>query len=328
MGKFKDGINNAALRTGNTIATPLRRWGEIGNAVANVLVQWKSSAKNTAEVWKQTIDTLMDNFLNFSKVEGKWYQRFLKWTINLASAVTRRPMMIGWAALASTANQWIRQPFKKLLYTPGKMFKGMRNATRIFSKKKGFDFTDYDTHETGKDTRINQIKEKRFGFFGKGWSKSAEKEKPVEVKKAESQKLVEPKKEAPKSESTAVIPAPTPAPAPLEKPSTPKEEPPKSINEIEKKYKEESEKKDKDAQAKEFPKRNTMDESFKKQYIKDYEKTLGWKASEEGILERWKKNKKWDNIDQIMIVVKKENPTMAEYFDSLLAKKTPAAKVA
>ena len=29
-----------------------------------------------------------------------------------------------------------------------------------------------------------------------------------------------------------------------------------------------------------------------------------------------------------MIVVKKENPTMAEYFDSLLAKKTPAAKVA
>jgi hypothetical protein len=28
------------------------------------------------------------------------------------------------------------------------MFKGMRNATRIFNKEKKFDFAAYDTHET------------------------------------------------------------------------------------------------------------------------------------------------------------------------------------
>lgn len=206
MGKFKDGVNNAGLMTGNTIATPLRRWGEIGNAVANVLVQWKSSAKNTAEVWKQTIQTLTDNFLNFSKVQGKRYQRFLKWTINLASAVTRRPAMIAWAGVLSALNQWVWKPFTKL--APGKLFKWLWNATRILSKKKGFDFQTYDTHETGKDTRINQIKENRIGFFS--WGNSEKKktnegsveEKQPEIKKEEVKKeevkaepKVEPKKE-------------------------------------------------------------------------------------------------------------------------------------
>jgi len=57
---------------------------------------------------------------------------------------------------------------KLIIDTPVKLFKGVRNATRIFSKKKGFDFQVYDTHETGKDTWINQIKEKRIGFFGAG----------------------------------------------------------------------------------------------------------------------------------------------------------------
>jgi hypothetical protein len=46
--------------------------------IANVLRQGKSSAKNTAEVGKQTVDALVDNFLNFSKVDGKRYQRLTK----------------------------------------------------------------------------------------------------------------------------------------------------------------------------------------------------------------------------------------------------------
>lgn len=183
MGKIEQTINTAGLRTGNTIATPFRIVGEWGNALANVLRQWQSSAKNTAEVGKQTIDALVDNFLNFSKVEGKRYQRLTKGTINLASALTRRPAMIAGAGVLSWLNQWVIQPFKKLLYTPGKMFKGMRNATRIFSKKKGFDFASYDTHETWKDTRIQKIHDKRFGFlWAKTWSSENIKEEKKEVK--------------------------------------------------------------------------------------------------------------------------------------------------
>jgi len=219
MAKTKDLVGTWALRVGNTVATPLRRGGEIGNAVANVLRQGQSSAKNTAEVCKQTIDSLVDNFLNFSKVEGKRYQRLTKWTINLASACTRRPAMIAGAGIASTINQWVRQPFKKLLYTPGKMFKGMRNATRIFSKKKGFDFENYDTHETGKDTRVQGWKEKKRGFlWGKGkeekggrerkWGKEEGSEKKPEVApvtKEQAEKKIEKTVEKPKAEPKPVV---------------------------------------------------------------------------------------------------------------------------
>lgn len=78
MGKLKNNIYTVGLRTGNTIATPFRRTGEIANAAANILRQGQSSAKNTAEVGKQTIDALVDNFTNFSKVDGKRYQRLTK----------------------------------------------------------------------------------------------------------------------------------------------------------------------------------------------------------------------------------------------------------
>jgi hypothetical protein len=101
-----------------------------------------------AEVQKQTLNALVHNFLNFSKVEGKWYQKMLRIPVNAVSACTRRPAMILASDVTSSFNQGIWQPFKKLLYTPGKMFTGMRNATRLFSKKKGFDFQTYDTHET------------------------------------------------------------------------------------------------------------------------------------------------------------------------------------
>lgn len=200
MGKLIQGLENASLRTGNTIATPLRRWGEIANAVANIPRQGISGTKNMAEVKKQTRDALVDNFKNFSKVQGKWYQKMLKVPVNLVSAVTRRPAMIAGAGIASGLNQWLREPFKKLLYTPGKIFKGIWNATRIFSKKKWFDFVKYDTHETWGDTRVNQMNEKNFGFFGVKWWSSTE--KPAEEKKANDGKEEVPQggKENPKEE--------------------------------------------------------------------------------------------------------------------------------
>ena len=101
MGKLSQGINTAALRTGNTIATPLRIGGELANALANVPRQGISSAKNIAEVTKQTRDALIHNFTDFSKVEGKRYQKMLKVPLNLASAVTRRPAMIAASGVAS-----------------------------------------------------------------------------------------------------------------------------------------------------------------------------------------------------------------------------------
>ena len=207
MGKITAAVDTGALRVGNTIATPLRRWWELINeAVFNVLKQGKSSAKNTAEVGKQTIDALADNFLNFSKVQGKRYQRLVKWGINLASAVTRRPAMIAGAGVLSALNQWIWKPFTKL--APGKLFKGLANATRIFSKKKWFDFAQYDTHETWKDTWVNQRKEKHLGFFGAWWSAPAAENKPAtEVKKVEAPKVetpvvVDTKKEKPAEKPT------------------------------------------------------------------------------------------------------------------------------
>ena len=331
MGKIKQWVSTAWLRVGNTIATPVRRWGEILNAWANIPRQWISGLKNIAEVTKQTGNALVHNFLNFSKVQGKWYQRFLKGSMNLASAVTRRPVMIAGAGMASALNQWIRQPFKKLLYTPGKMFKWMRNATRIFSKKKGFDFQTYDTHETGWDTWVNQIQEKSFGFLGATWwsSTPAESETPkAEIPKNEdvSWGTKEKKSEEKPDQSSDKKPDSTP-------PSTPSDNPPaswnnkqNSIDEIKKKNKEETEAKDQADQ--ENLSWKTMDDTFKKEYIKDYEKVLGWKASEESILERGKKNKKWDNIDQIIIAVKKENPTIAGYFEEILSKKAPTAQAA
>ena len=334
MGKFKDNINNTGLRTGNTIATPFRIVGEWGNALANVLRQWKSSAKNTAEVGKQTIDALVDNFTNFSKVDGKRYQRLAKWTINLASAVTRRPAMIAGAGILSGINQWVRKPFQKLLYTPGKMFKGMRNATRIFSKKKGFDFVSYDTHETGKDTRVNKIKEKKFGFL---WAKTWSSEKPVEAKPEAKKEIAKPemKKEEKKPEPKKEITKPE-AKKPEQKPQTsvPKKEiasseKPKTMDELKQQHKAESEKKSLEETKRNLGDWKTMDEKFKKEYIKEYEKLFGWTLSEESVLERGKKNKKWENMEQLLSTLQKENPVMAGCIeDEILAKQAPAAQAA
>jgi len=56
-------------------------------------------------VSKQTRDALIHNLTNFSKVEGKWYQKMLKVPLNLVSAVSRRPAMIAGAGVASGLNQ-------------------------------------------------------------------------------------------------------------------------------------------------------------------------------------------------------------------------------
>jgi len=352
MGKFTQGANAAALRTGNTIATPFRRWGEIWNAWVNVLRQWKSSVKNTAEVGIQTVNALTDNFLNFSKVQGKRYERFAKGTINLASAVTRRPFMLAWAGIASTLNQWVRQPFKKLLYTPGKMFKGIGNATRIFSKKKWFDFQTYDTHETGKDTWINQIKEKRIGFFGKGWSSITSEPKAPEATQTKKDTPVAKQKvdTAPKGEPSAV------QTKPLENPSEesdlfqqkikekddafinkeladrwlgdkwygpgaslqPKDKA-TSIPEVKKQWQTESQaKKNAEIEAK---KRKNLGKDEKEKHKKDFTALLENNLSEEGVLARAKKNNKGNDMESILKTLDKEHVTFATFIDEeILAK--------
>ena len=305
MGKIKAAVDTGALRIGNTIATPLRRWGELINeAVFNVLKQAKSSVKNTAEVGKQTVDALADNFLNFSKVEGKRYQRLVKWWINLASAVTRRPAMIASASVLSALNQWIWKPFTKL--APGKLFKGLANATRIFSKKKGFDFAQYDTHETKWDTRINQIKEKRIGFFGAWWSAPV-----AEAKKSEEAKKVEePKKIDETSDKKKDSPA-----------SKPSDTPPKTIDEIKKNDAAKSEKKEKDEQNQKFPKWETMDDKFKKEYRKQYLTMIKNKPTKEWIVARGKEAKMWDTPEEILKNFKEKDPTFVWYVESEILNK-------
>lgn len=335
MGKIKQAAETAVLRTGNTVATPLRRWGEVGNALANILRQSKSSAKNAGEVGKQTVDALVDNFLNFSKVEGKRYQRFLKGTVNLASAVTRRPAMIAGAGVVSGLNQSARQPFKKLLYTPGKMFKGMRNATRIFSKKKGFDFTQYDTHETGGDTRVNKARETRFGFFGKGWAS----EKKVEEKKVEPKP--EPKIEKKEVEKKEVVKKPEvkgnttgtvssewmkkmeqekndaaadailaehrygPGPKFGSVPEKKAPDKPKNIVELKEKNKKESSAKD----ALELEQRHwkNQDPKFQTEYKKEYTKMLDGKLTKDGVIQRGKKHNKGNTPEEIISKLQEEN---------------------
>ena len=71
MGKFKTAVDTGALRVGNTIATPVRIVGEVANASWNLYRQLLSSTKNIKEVQIQALNAIADNFLNFSKVEGK-----------------------------------------------------------------------------------------------------------------------------------------------------------------------------------------------------------------------------------------------------------------
>ena len=318
MGKFTQGLGTAALRTGNTIATPLRIWWEFLNAVKEIPLQLLSSVKNIKEVQIQTINAMADNFLNFSKVEGKWYQKMLKVPINFVSAVTRRPFMIWGAEVLSTLNQWIRQPFKKLLYTPGKMFKGMRNATRIFSKKKGFDFQKYDTHETTWDTWVNKIKEWGIGFLGvKPWASKEKREekkeeKPIEVKK--EGKPVEVNKEKP-IEAKKLDTEPK-----LSKPASTPIEKPKSIVDVKKNDTQEIEQKEKKEKDGKFPKWSTLAPSFKKEYKKDYTKKLKGNLTKEWIVARGKEAKLWENPEEIVENFKKIDPTFAGYMEEEILK--------
>ncbi len=316
MGKFNQSVNAAGTRVGNTAATPFRIWGEIINAWANIPRQGISAIKNLAEVTKQTGNALLHNFLDFSKVQGKRYQKLFKMPLNLASAVTRRPAMILWTWALSAANQGIRQPFKKLFFTPGKMFKGMRNSMRIFSKKKGFDFQTYDTHETW-DIRIT--KNKDLGFLGAKWWSSVDKPKEEKPTPKKPNKKIK-KKSEPKPDS----PAPTP-PDMLQKPSTPSSKPssPKSIADVQQQQKEASAAKDIADQEKRFPQWNTLHYKEKAKYAKDFEKALEWKLTEEGVLERGKKSKTWDTIEEIMSALRKSYPTMAGYIEEEILNKNP-----
>ena len=351
MGKITQGIGTAALATGNTLATPVRRWGELANGLANIPRQGYSSTKNIAEVSKQTLNALANNFLNFSKVEGKWYQKMVKVPINAVSACTRRPFMIAWAGVASTLNQWVRQPFKKLLYTPKTMFKGIKNATRIFSKKKGFDFQNYDTHETG---NIWITDHTNLGFLGsKVGSSSTETSKPSETKKVEKTKeevkKVEVKKPEVKKETKNTIqydsiskaemdkmeregndaaadailaehgywPWPKFGSVPVAK-NTSDISSPKNIQELKNKQTAESQAKDQEeASQKDW---ESLDESFKKQLRKSFTEQLGQNPNKEGVIQWWKKWNLGNTIEEILPKVEKDYPEMAGYLKSEVLK--------
>lgn len=331
MGKFTAAIGTWALRLGNTVATPLRRWGELGNGLANIPRQWYSSTKNIAEVSKQTLNALADNFLNFSKVDGKWYQKMLKVPLNAVSACTRRPFMIAGAGLASGLNQWVREPFKKLLTTPKMIFKGIKNATRIFSKKKWFEFQSYDTHETTGDTWVNAWKEQRIGvLWAKIWASEQTKEEPApktksshrwskkwwsekkeEIVKKKDQKINDTKNEISISEYKSEAPAsvlPTPIPEP------------KSIEQLQQKNIQESQEKEQKEQSENFPTWKTLDPKIKAGYKKEYDKLLKNNTTKDGIIARGKEAKMWDTPEEIIKNFKEKDPTFVGYMEEILSK--------
>jgi len=318
MGKFTQGIGTVAFATGNTIATPVRRWGELANGLANIPRQGYSSTKNIAEVSKQTLNALANNFLNFSKVEGKWYQKMVKVRINAVSACTRRPWMIAGASVASSLNQWVRQPFKKLLYTPKTMFKGFKNATRIFSKKKGFDFQNYATHETG---NIWITDHTNLGFLGsKVGSSSTETSKPSETKKVEKPKeevkKVEVKKETKieEKQSNKISEQPVPSnPQKLSENSSDNSSP-KNIAELKAKQAAESQAKDKEELSQKD--RDSLHESFKKQLRKSFAEQLGEYPNKESVIARGKEWNLGNTIEEILPKVEKDYPEMAGYLKS------------
>lgn len=213
------------------------------------------------------------------------------------------------------------------------MFKGMRNATRIFSKKKGFDFQTYDTHETTWDTRVNKIK--NFGFLGSKWwaSNSAESNKSkAESPKNEDKKIekVEPKVEEKKIGKPVESVKKEEKKAEDKKPEKTETKPgpkldtsdkPTSLDELKKKHKEESEAKDKKEES--ARERKNLDPKFQAQYKKEFTTMLNSKMTKEGVLERWKKNKKWETIEEIVTTLRKDDyPEFAGYIeDEMLDKK-------
>lgn len=184
------------------------------------------------------------------------------------------------------------------------MFKGIKNATRIFSKKKGFDFQNYDTHETG---NIWITDHTNLGFLGsKTGSSSTETSQKPETKKVEKPKeevkKVEVKKETEKNE---VILQPTKETKTEEKnsnkvaeekevsttPQKPFESPseissPKNIAELKAKQNAESQAKDKEeVSQKDW---ESLHESFKKQLRKSFAEQLGEHPNKESVIARGK----------------------------------------
>jgi len=95
------------------------------------------------------------------------------------------------------------------------------------------------------------------------------------------------------------------------------------MDELKNRYKEESQAKlNAEIEAK---KRKNLSTKDKEMHQKQFEKMLENNFTEEGVLARSKKNKKGNNLDEVLKILDKENPTFATFIDDeILAKKTPA----
>lgn len=313
------GFNTLATRTENTFLSPVRIVWEGVNALTNIPRQSLSAIKNITEVQKQTLNALVHNFLDFSKVEGKWYQKMIKIPINAISACTRRPAMILASDITSSVNQGIWQPFKKLWYTPGKTLKGMRNATRLFSKTKGFDFQTYDTHETP-DIWITKNQNK--WFFGvKAWSSQKESDKKWEKESDKKSEKKVSKDTAPDKKTPAQPEVKTPTSsesAPVPPPNTQK-----SIDAIKAKNTAETQQKEQQDQQKNFPNWKMLSVEQQQKYAKQYNAFLNNDPTIEGILAYGKDKNMGNTTQEIIENLKKEEPTFAGYLQDIVDKSQP-----
>jgi hypothetical protein len=64
-----------------------------------------------------------------------------------------------------------------------------------------------------------------------------------------------------------------------------------------------------------------LDRREKAKREKEYTKLLDDAPSKEWIVQRWKKEKKGENVEEIITTVKKENPTFAGYMEDEILNK-------
>ena len=208
------------------------------------------------------------------------------------------------------------------------MFTGMRNATRLFSKTKGFDFQTYDTHETP-DIWITQNKNK--WFFGiKAWSSQTD--SPAKTKKSSAKK---PSKQSDKKDQDAASSETKPTFTPatpsvkenieeVDKPE-PTQTTQKSIDAIKAKNAAETKQKEQQAQQKNFPNWKMLSVEQQQKYAKQYNAFLNNDPTIDGILAYGKDKNMGTTPQEILENVKKEEPTFAGYLQEIIDKSEPTA---
>jgi len=347
----------------NSGTVPLKAGWEVVNWWFNIPNQFFAWMRNTFETLRQTWNALKYNFLNFADVKGKRYQKLLKIPVNLISACTRRPLLIAWDWLTKILKKWVIMPSIRMVRdTVWHTLNWIWNSTlKFMSKDTEYQWQKYATDEAWdlfmtlnanfwflwvdplnnssgwlKENSPKEDQPKEEKWKGrrarrkeKREKKRAEKNAKKEEKKMEQPKI-EKKSEQPKVDKKVEEPKKEKkSETIMKKKETKKIEPktddkPKSIKEIEDNHKKVNKEKD----IKDKKPRKNLNEFEKKRYQKDFEALLWNNLTEQWVIDRWEKNKKWSTIEEIMENLEKDYYTFSTYIQDEIVGKQQLAKSA